>query len=203
MFNQETAPELFEVYHGPIFQLEEQLAIYDQLDAAARARLDEHIETCPTCRQKLAAYRLMDRRLAGLPDAPPAPALRAHFYAALANSSAFNLPSSAFPPQQALTYPTFPHSLFDDPGGVTESTSRQGGLAVDDARTGGIRVMTNEQGQAVPPGAGAVTATLTVHLSNLYRQVNLPLDWQGRRATPFSPGRENPRSCICAPAWSC
>jgi hypothetical protein len=77
-------------------QLEEQLAICDQLDAAARARLDEHIETCPTCRQKLVAYRLMDRRLAGLPDAPPAPALRAHFYAALANSSAFSLQPSAF-----------------------------------------------------------------------------------------------------------
>jgi hypothetical protein len=92
----------------------------------------------------------------------------------------WQMDAAAFPPQQALTYPTFPDSLFDDQGGVTESTSRQGGLAVDDAQTGGIRVMTNEQWQVVPPGAGAVTATLTVHLSNLYRQVNLPLDWQGR-----------------------
>jgi hypothetical protein len=66
----------------------EQLAVYKQLDPAARARVDAHLEACASCREKLAAYRLMDRRLAGLADAHPGPALRAGFYSALAKRPA-------------------------------------------------------------------------------------------------------------------
>jgi hypothetical protein len=63
--------------------LEEELAVYEQLDGAARARLDVHLEACAGCREKLAAYQLMDRRLVGLADAWPGPELRARFYTAL------------------------------------------------------------------------------------------------------------------------
>jgi hypothetical protein len=76
--------------------LEEELAVYEQLDGAARGRLDAHMETCTGCRQKLAAYRLMDRRLAGLPDARPGPALRTGFYSALAKRPAFSFQASLF-----------------------------------------------------------------------------------------------------------
>jgi hypothetical protein len=86
----------------------------------------------------------------------------------------------AFPPQQALVYPTFPDSLLDDRGNAVDMISRQGGLAIADGRTGGMWSVSQGQWQAVVPDTRFVTVTLTVDLSSLYRQVTLPLDWDGR-----------------------
>lgn len=84
---------------------------------------------------------------------------------------------SAFPPQQALTYPTFPDSLFDDQGQTHPSLGGEGSAAVFDPRTGGLKQGASIQWEAVAPDANTVTATLTVHLASLHREITLPLDW--------------------------
>ena len=84
---------------------------------------------------------------------------------------------SAFPPQQALTYPTFPDSLFDDQGRTHSILGGEGSLAVFDPHTGGLKQGAHIQWEAVAPDANTITATLTVHLSSLHREITLPLDW--------------------------
>lgn len=44
-------------------QIQQLLAIYDQLTAADRAQVDDHLRTCPECTRALAAYRTMDQEL--------------------------------------------------------------------------------------------------------------------------------------------
>jgi hypothetical protein len=89
----------------------------------------------------------------------------------------WQMDATAFPPQQTLTYPTFPDSLFDDQGRAVPGQGREGGPAVFDARTGGLRQMMHNHWQALEPDAEVVTATLTVELNSLYRQTTLPVDW--------------------------
>ncbi|NKQ34382.1 MAG: hypothetical protein HF973_02075, partial [Chloroflexi bacterium] len=88
---------------------------------------------------------------------------------------------NAFPPQQALTYPTFPDSLVDDQGRAIPPMGGESGLVTLDPAAGGIRQTSRNTWEAVPADATAVTATLTVNLDNLYREVTLPLDWNGRQ----------------------
>jgi hypothetical protein len=94
--------------------------------------------------------------------------------------AAWQMDPAAFPPQQTLLYPTFPHSLFDDRGHEFTIVSGGAGFAVAETRTTGMRSNAYVRWPAVAGDAGAVTATLTLHLSQLYRHVTLPLDWDGR-----------------------
>lgn len=87
----------------------------------------------------------------------------------------------AFPPQQSLTYVTFPDSLIDDQGRPIPPGMREGELAVFDSQTGGLRQTMHHQWAAVAPDAQVVTATLTVDLSNLHREISLPLTWTGHQ----------------------
>ncbi len=91
------------------------------------------------------------------------------------------LDPNAFPPQQALIYPAFPDSLIDDHGRATLSLGREGGLMTADQYSGGVQQISRSLWEAVPADAMAVTATLTVNLDTLYREVTLPLDWNGRQ----------------------
>ncbi len=88
---------------------------------------------------------------------------------------------NAFPPQQALTYPTFPDSLVDDQGRAIPPIGGESGLVTIDPAAGGIRQTSRNLWEAVPADATAVTATLTVNLDTLYREVTLSLDWNGRQ----------------------
>jgi hypothetical protein len=90
--------------------------------------------------------------------------------------------ATAFPPQQTLTYPTFPDSLFDDQGRAIPGQGREGGPAVFDARTGGLRQMMHNHWQALEPDAEVITATLTVELNSLYREITLLVDWDSYHA---------------------
>ena len=89
---------------------------------------------------------------------------------------------TAFPPQQALTYPTFPDSLLDDQGQSVPSASSHGGLAVFDPDTGGLRQEAQIYWDGIVPDAHTVTATLTTDLSELYREVVLPIAWDEHEA---------------------
>lgn len=89
---------------------------------------------------------------------------------------------TAFPPQQALSYVTFPDSLIDDQRRAMPVAGGEGGFAVYDSRTGGMRQTMLHQWGAVAPDAQTITATLTVDLSNLHREISLPLAWAGRQA---------------------
>ncbi|MDA0243888.1 MAG: hypothetical protein OT477_10775 [Chloroflexi bacterium] len=88
----------------------------------------------------------------------------------------WQMDATAFPPQQALTYPTFPDSLVDNEGQVMVSAGRTGGQA-SPTNTGGLQQMMYHQWAQVSAEASMVTATVTVDLSNLYRQIEIPLDW--------------------------
>ena len=88
---------------------------------------------------------------------------------------------TAFPPQQALTYPTFPDSLFDNEGRAIPTNGREGENAVFDARTGGLRQIMHHYWQAVEPEAELVTATLIVELNSLHLEVSIPIDWSGHQ----------------------
>lgn len=82
-----------------------------------------------------------------------------------------------FPPQQALTYVTFPNSLVDDQGRFYEPIGGQGGLPVTDATTNGLQQEYNTQWQPAADDAQTVTATLTTQLNNLYRQIAFQPEW--------------------------
>lgn len=84
---------------------------------------------------------------------------------------------AAFPPQQVLTYPTFPDSMVDDRGQIVPSNGREGGLAVIDSSNGGLQQTMHNYWEAVPADAQVVTATLTVDVSSLHRELQLPLAW--------------------------
>lgn len=92
-------------------------------------------------------------------------------------SPTWGMDPSAFPPQQALAYATFPDSLIDDQGRAIPSVGHQGGFAVFDSQSSGLRQTMHNQWEPAAPDAEVVTATLTIDLSNLYRQVALPLEW--------------------------
>jgi hypothetical protein len=85
---------------------------------------------------------------------------------------------TSFPPQQALTYPTFPDSLFDDQGHAYAPAGGQGGFAVFDPGTGGMRQNYHLQWEPVAASANRVTATFTTDLSSIYRQVTIQPDWE-------------------------
>ncbi len=85
---------------------------------------------------------------------------------------------AAFPPQQALSYPDL---LVDDQGHTISHRRREGGTAVYDPRSGGTQQMMFNHWEAVEPDATVVTPTLTVDLSNLYREVTLPLEWDAHK----------------------
>jgi hypothetical protein len=89
----------------------------------------------------------------------------------------WQMDAAAFPPQQALTYVTFPDSLLDDQDRAVAPESRQGGFAVTDPQTGGIQQEMHHYWQAVEPDAQVVTATVTIDLSNIHQQISLPLAW--------------------------
>lgn len=89
---------------------------------------------------------------------------------------------TAFPPQQALAYPTVPDSLFDNQGRTIPSTSREGELPIIDPETGGFQQIMHNYWQAVEPDAEIVTATLMVELNSLHRQITLPIDWDNHQA---------------------
>lgn len=84
---------------------------------------------------------------------------------------------TAFPPQQALTYVTFPDSLIDDQGRSIPPTSRDGETAVTNPQTGGLQQLMHNHWEAIPADARVVTATMRIELLNLHRLVDLPLDW--------------------------
>ncbi|NKQ35419.1 MAG: hypothetical protein HF973_07355, partial [Chloroflexi bacterium] len=76
---------------------------------------------------------------------------------------------------------TFPDSLIDNQGRATPSLGREGGLMTADPYSGGVQQISRSLWEAVPADATAVTATLTLNLDTLYREVTLPLDWNGRQ----------------------
>ena len=89
---------------------------------------------------------------------------------------------TAFPPQQALTYPTFPDSLQDGQGQPVPPSSSHGGLAVYDPDSGGLRQEAQIYWEGIDPDTRTVTATLTTDLSALYREVVLPITWDEHEA---------------------
>lgn len=89
--------------------------------------------------------------------------------------------ASAFPPQQALTYPTFPDSLVDDEGQPIASLGRSSERPSVTPHTGGLQQLSHHQWAEVAPETRTVTATVTVDLSNLYRQIEIPIDWANRQ----------------------
>ena len=52
-------------------KIEELLAVYRSLDADQRQLVDAHVQTCPSCTARLAAYEEMDRALFALPSPAP------------------------------------------------------------------------------------------------------------------------------------
>ncbi len=56
-------------------EIRQQLAIYRELGAAERDRLQEHLSTCLSCTTTLAAYTAQDQLLSALPKVVPSPAL--------------------------------------------------------------------------------------------------------------------------------
>jgi hypothetical protein len=88
---------------------------------------------------------------------------------------------TTFPPQQALTYFTMPDSLIDDQGRSTAPTSREGEPAVYDSSTSAFRQLMHNRWRPIAADADTVTATLTIELLNLTRQINVPLDWDAHQ----------------------
>lgn len=93
----------------------------------------------------------------------------------------WQMDATTFPPQQALTYPTQPDSLFDEGARTFPSRRREGMSPVADPQTGGIRQLMRHQWQPLLADSRTLTATLTVDLTHLHHQVTLPLDWQGHQ----------------------
>ncbi|MBK8901762.1 MAG: carboxypeptidase regulatory-like domain-containing protein [Anaerolineaceae bacterium] len=90
----------------------------------------------------------------------------------------WDMDPAAFPPQQALTYVTFPDSLFDDQGRAYGPGGGQGGLAVFDPGTGGMQQNYYLQWQPVAVDASVLTATLTTELSNVHREISFQPEWE-------------------------
>lgn len=88
---------------------------------------------------------------------------------------------TAFPPQQALAYATFPNSVVDDRGRFYEPLAGQGGLAVYDPSTAGLQQSYHTQWDPVSEVAQAVTATLIADLSSLYRQITFQPEWENHQ----------------------
>lgn len=93
----------------------------------------------------------------------------------------WQMDATAFPPQQALTYFALPDSLFDDQGRSIEPIRREGEPAVFDSRTEGMQQLMHNQWQPLAADADTVTATLTLELLNLTRQINVPLTWDSHQ----------------------
>ncbi len=84
--------------------------------------------------------------------------------------------------QQLLTYASLERpSLLADGNIPIDPLGRTGGLIVADGASGGVRQMMHNDWQAVADGTSQLTALLTVDLSNLYRQFELPFDWQSHK----------------------
>jgi hypothetical protein len=149
--------------------------------------------------QQGALFVSLDRLVSGLPLDPMFAAVQSQYGVTMTvvtaefSSSAttidtliqaapiWQMDATAFPPQQTLTYPTFPDSLFDDQGRAVPGQGREGGPAVFDARTGSFQQMMHNHWQALEPDAEVVTATLTVELNNLHRELALPIDWSNHQ----------------------
>ncbi len=89
----------------------------------------------------------------------------------------WDMDASDSPPQLALTNALFPDSLIDDQGRVTAPSRREGAGSVPGPHAGGLRALLYHQWEAVAPDARVVTATLTVDLSALHREITLPVNW--------------------------
>ena len=90
----------------------------------------------------------------------------------------YEMDPSAFPLQQALIYHTFPDSLFDAQGGTAAPVGSWGGFATVDSTTGGLQQRPHVSWEGAVTDAEVVTATVTVSLTSLYREMELPLDWE-------------------------
>ncbi len=64
-------------------QIEQLAAVYGDLNAAERRRVERHTQDCASCAARLADYEAMDRTLAALPSPQPNARLSKSFYAAL------------------------------------------------------------------------------------------------------------------------
>lgn len=73
-------------------KIEELLAVYRSLDAGQRQVVDAHIQTCPSCAARLAAYEDMDRALFALPTPAPDRRLRSLVMDTLAGHTDMNSP---------------------------------------------------------------------------------------------------------------
>ncbi len=92
----------------------------------------------------------------------------------------------AFPPQQALTYVTFPNSLVDDQGRFYEPIGGQGGLPVTDADTNGLQQEYNTQWQPTADDA----QTVTVNFDHRAQQPLSP------NCLPARVGKSSRRGCL-------
>jgi hypothetical protein len=99
----------------------------------------------------------------------------------------WQMDATAFPPQQALTYLTFPDSLIDDQGRSIAPSRRLGGPTVTDPQTGGIQQEMHHYWEAIEADTQVVTATMTVDLSNIHRQISLPLAWDEHQVNDVWP----------------
>lgn len=90
----------------------------------------------------------------------------------------WQMDASAFPPQQALAYHTVPHSLLDDKERAFSGGGRLGSFAVVDSATGGLVQTSHNSWPTIPTDAHTVTATLTIDLGKLHREIPLPLVWE-------------------------
>ncbi|MAT96339.1 MAG: hypothetical protein CL608_04280 [Anaerolineaceae bacterium] len=83
---------------------------------------------------------------------------------------------TTFPPQQALTYPTFPDSFFDNQQRTYAPEGGQGGLAVFDPGSGGMQQNYHLQWAPLAADAQMVTITLTINLREVPREVTFQPD---------------------------
>ena len=88
---------------------------------------------------------------------------------------------TVFPPQQALSYPTFSDSLVDDQGRMIPPSFRSGGLGVFDPATGGMRQDDLLSWQGVAADAHTVTATVTINLAEVPREIAFQPDLTGHQ----------------------
>lgn len=71
------------------------LARYDELEAVARSRVDAHLQGCPSCAARFAAYTQLTRDLARQPEPWPLPHARALLSAAIRRGDTLGLPRRA------------------------------------------------------------------------------------------------------------
>ena len=64
-------------------QIAQKMAAYRDLDDTDHAEVDQHVQDCATCADRLRAYRSADGSLARLADPQPSPQLRKEFYSAI------------------------------------------------------------------------------------------------------------------------